>query len=120
MIEIHKESSSSFFLPKVSLQRIGRVKGKTLSKQVVIRDQHISYDTCLKDRRRVLNTVGVPGEDYAEHSDRGGGITKLVNSGAPLEDAQTHGRWNSLAVAHRYVQKSEEKKRALSRWFFKT
>ena len=81
--------------------------------------KHISYDTAMKDRRVLLNSLGLPGEEFTEHSDKVGGVSKIVNSGASLEDAQTHGRWSSLQTVHRYVKKDEAKKRKLSRFFFK-
>ena len=115
----YKNNSDGYFLPKIKTLKVGRKYGKTIKVQVPNEKDHIGYQTCINDRRRVLNSLGLPGHEFTEHSDKAGGMSTIVNSGANLEDAQTHGRWKSIAVAHSYVQKSEKKKRELSRFFFK-
>ena len=115
----YKGNCNGYFLPQVVNTRVARLKGRNIYVKEANPKKHISYDTALKDRRRLLDSLGLPGDEFTEHSDKTGGITKIVNSGAPLEDAQTHGRWASLQVAHKYVQKNEAKKRKLSKFFFK-
>ena len=114
----YKANSKGYFLPKVANKKVGRRFGKNIYVQAAVPSQHVSYDTCLKDRRRLLGELGLPAKEFTEHSDRSGGISQIVNAGAPLEDAQTHGRWKSLETAKKYIKKSELKKRKLSRFFF--
>ena len=115
----YEPTSDGFFLPKVVSQRLGRVNGKVICAQVVNPKEHISYNTCLRDRRELLQKMGLVANDFTEHSDRVGGISHIFNNGASMEEAQSHGRWKSVETPKKYIQKSELKKREVSRFFFK-
>ena len=79
----------------------------------------MSYSTCLQDRRKLLLKLGLPGNEFTEHSDRVGGVSHLFNNGATVEEARDQGRWKSDSTTKQYIQKSEEKAREISRRFFK-
>ena len=113
------QNSKGFFLPKIQVKRAGRVRGQTIYTQKALPDQHISYSTCLIDRRKILERLGLPSKQFSEHSDRIGGVSHLLNNGATIAEAQVHGRWKSDKTTLTYVQRSEQKKRELSRLFFK-
>ena len=115
----YSQNSNGFFLPKIEVKRLGRVKGQIVYVQKAIADQHVSYKTCMFDRRRVLEKLGIPSKQFTEHSDRIGGVSQLLNNGASIAEAQVHGRWRSDKTPLTYVQRSEQKKRELSRLFFK-
>ena len=78
------QNSRGFFLPKIQIKSLGRVKGQTVYTQKAIPDQHISYRTCLLDRRQVLEKVGLPSKQFTEHSDRIGGCL-LYTSPSPRD-----------------------------------
>ena len=81
--------------------------------------EHISYNTCLQDRRKLLLRMGLPAKDFTEHSDRVGGVSHLFNNGGTVEEAQAQGRWKTTETPKKYIQKSESKEREISRRFFK-
>ena len=112
----YEDDSKGHFLPKVTLKRDKKLKK---SEWVAVPEEHISYSTCLTDRRRVLTKLGLPAKEFTEHSDRGGGASHLFNNGATIEEVQTQGRWRSIETPRRYIQKSEQKGREISRKFFK-
>ena len=112
----YKDDSKGHFLPKVALKRNKKLKK---SEWVAVPEEHISYSTCLMDRRRVLAKLGLPAKEFTEHSDRGGGASHLFNNGATIEEVQTQGRWKSIETPRKYIQKSEQKGREISRKFFK-
>ena len=112
----YKEDSKGHFLPKVTLKRDKILKK---SEWVAVPEEHISYNTCLTDRRRVLAKLGLPAKEFTEHSDRGGGASHLFNNGATIEEVQSQGRWKSNVTPRKYIQKSEQKGREISRKFFK-
>ena len=115
----YRPTSNGYFLPKVVNRKIGRSRGKSVFIQVPLPREHVSYNTCLQNRRKLLEKIGLPSKEFTEHSDRSGGISHIINNGAPLEDAQTHGRWKSIETPKRYIKKDEKKKRELCRFFFK-
>ena len=112
----YKDDSKGHFLPKVALKRNKKLKK---SEWVAVPEEHISYSTCLMDRRRVLAKLGLPAKEFTEHSDRGGGASHLFNNGATVEEVQTQGRWKSIETPKKYIQRSEQKGREISRKFFK-
>ena len=87
-----------------------KINGKTVSVQVANPNEHVSYNTCLLDRRKVLQKMGLVAKDYTEHSDRVGGVTHIFNNGASVEEAQSHGRGKSAITPLKYIQKREDKK----------
>ena len=111
----YSEDSKGHFLPKVTLR-----KDKITKKNewVAVPEEHVSYSTCLADRRRVLAKLGLPAKEFTEHSDRGGGASHLFNNGATLEEVQSQGRWKSIVTPRKYIQKNEQKAREISRKFF--
>ena len=115
----YEKTDSGFFLPKVRSEGSKTIEGKRVFIQTPIKNEHISYNTCLLDRRRLLNRIGLPGEEFSEHSDRTGGMSQIINSGVAVEDAQRHGRWKSLESARKYIKVSEKNKRKVSAYFFK-
>ena len=115
----YRPTSNGYFLPKVVNKKLGRVRGKSIFVQVPSPKEHISYNTCLQDRRRLLEKIDLPAKEFTEHSDRSGGISHIFNNGASVKDAQVHSMWKSTETPKRYIQKDESKKRELSRFFFK-
>lgn len=113
----YSSSSSGFFLPRIISKRTSE-RGRRVTVQMPDPTNHVSYDTCLKDRRKLLTKLGLEAKEFTEHSDRVGGMSHLVNNGLSVEEAQHHGRWKSLESAQKYVQKSDENKRKISRYFF--
>ena len=114
----YSSNSKGYFLPQIISRRTKGERGRKTTVQVPDPTKHVSYDTCLKDRRKVLTKLGLKAKEFTEHSDRVGGMSHLVNNGLSVEEAQHHGRWKSFDSAQKYVQKSEEKKRNISRYFF--
>ena len=114
----YDESSKGFFLPKTVMKKV-KVNGKMVSRQVAKPHEHVSYNTCLYDRRKVLQKLGLVAKNYTEHSDRVGGATHCFNEGASLDEVQTHGRWKTAITPFKYIQKSEEKRKAISKLYFK-
>ena len=113
----YDQNSKGYFLPKVAF-KAGDKKLKK-SEWVAVPDQHVSYNTCLMDIRRILSRLGLPAKDYTEHSDRVGGASHLFNNGATVEETQSQGRWKMSITPRKYIQKNEQKEREISRKFFK-
>ena len=112
----YDEDSKGHFLPKVVFKR-GDKKLKK-SEWVAVPEEHISYSTCLADRRRVLARLGLPAKEFTEHSDRVGGASHMFNNGATIEETQSQGRWKTSVTPRKYIQKNEQKEREISRRFF--
>ena len=89
-------SSKGYFLPKVMMKG----KDKKTKETVFIANpkEHVSYSTCLQDRRKVLLKLGLPGNDFSEHSDRVGGASHLFNKGATVEEVRDQVGQNSQAI----------------------
>ena len=113
----YDQDSKGYFLPKVALKNVDKKLKK--SAYVAVPDEHVSYNTCLADRRRVLSRLGLPAKDFTEHSDRVGGASHLFNNAATVEETQSQGRWKTSVTPRKYIQKSEQKEREISRKFFK-
>ena len=77
----YDDSSNGYFLPK-TVSKLVKVKGKKVRTQVVKSSEHVSYNTCLLDRRKVLKKLGLVAKNFTEHSDRVGGATHFFNEGA--------------------------------------
>ena len=58
----YDQNSKGYFLPKVALKNVD--KKKKISAYVAVPDEHVSYSTCLSDRRRVLSRLGLPAKDF--------------------------------------------------------
>mgnify|MGYP003326125782 CR=1 FL=1 len=113
----YEPSSTGYFLPKVIMKKVDKMSNKNVF--VASPKEHVSYNMCLQDRRKLLLRMGLPAKDFTEHSDRVGGVSHLFNNGGTVEEAQAQGRWKTTETPKKYIQKSESKEREISRRFFK-
>ena len=67
----------------------------------------ITYDTAVKDLRRILESAVLQSAGYTEHSSRRGGATAEVAAGVGAFSLQDHGRWGSMSSAQKYVQQGQ-------------
>lgn len=60
----YEQTLVGYFLAKVINQKLGSVNGKIISVQVANPKEHISYNTCLLDRRKLLQRMGLVASDF--------------------------------------------------------
>ena len=102
---LYPEEGDKFLFPTLS------GKGLPLPKTM-------SYQSALKQLRKVVKDLDIPIEDckrFGLHSARGGAATAASDAGVPLQAIQEAGRWTSESAPRGYIQPSEEARGLVSR-----
>jgi len=64
------------------------------------------YSLALDDMRDLIDSVGLNGSDYAQHSGKRGGACYAAKVGMMEEEIREIGNWKSTATARLYIDKS--------------
>ena len=83
----------------------------TLSGKGLPLPKTMSYQSALRQLRKVVTELNIPVEDskrFGLHSCRGGAATAASNAGVPLQAIQEAGRWTSESALRGYIQPSEQ------------
>ena len=103
--DLHQEEGDKFLFPTLSGKRIPLPKP-------------MSYQSALRQLRKVVKELDLPVEDgkrFGLHSTRGEAATATSNAGVPLQAIQEAGRWTSESAPRGYIQPSEEARGLVSR-----
>jgi len=68
-------------------------------------DRAIYYSLAVDDMRALIDSVGLNGNDYAEHSGKRGGASYAAKIGMIEEEIREEGHWKSTATARLYIDK---------------
>lgn len=68
-------------------------------------DRAITFTVGIADMRSLIDSVGLNGADYAEHSGKRGGASYAAKVGLIEEEIRDIGNWKSTATARLYIDK---------------
>ena len=102
----YPEGHNGYMQPRICT-RGGQQKG--------IPDTKLCYSNALQELKEMLNSIGIAGQQYGEHSGRRGGATAAAEAGAKWTDLKKHGRWNSDTAPQLYIENTERRKSEVPR-----
>jgi len=105
-VQLLKYISKSSIIPNSDEFLFRPISSSNNKKRLVSTNKPISYSTYRDAFKKSFNSIVPDISNFSTHSNRSGGATMAINSGASDRNVQRHGRWRSATSKDRYVKDS--------------